>query len=719
MSAKKWQEAIQLAKKDTRDWFARGRKVVKRYKDERASAYSGGKRYNVLWSNVQTLLPAVYSRTPKAEVDRRYKDQDPVARTAAQIMERALQYEIDHYGDYDQAIKHAVMDRLLPGRGVSWLRLETYTEDTIQGPVEYQKTCVDYVFWTDFQTSPARVWEDVEWVARLTYMSKADGIARFGEEKFKNVPLDHEPIGIDDMRKRGVDSALVDESLKAKVWELWHKTDKKVYWFSESYDELLDEKDDPLGLDEFWPCPRPLFATQTTETIIPVPDYSMYQDQAEEIDMLTDRIGKLTEALKVVGVYDASATEIQRMLSEGTDNTMIPVSRYAAFAEKGGLGKMVEFLPLGDVVGALNNCYMARDQAKQAIYEITGMSDIVRGASNASETATAQQIKSQYATLRLRRIQNDVAIFASTILKIKAQIMCDFYTPQTLLMMSGIDKTIDAQYAPQAIELLKSETARDYRIEVAADSLVELDEQAEKESRLEFLQSTGQFMERALPVIQSSPEVGPLMAEMLLFGVRSFKGARQIEGAFDALMAKMQEPKQPPPPQPDPEQIKAEAEMQRTQATMQMEGQKLQQTQALEQFKAQNAQALEMARMEHEKQIEALKQQAETERAEMKARIDAETKLTIAQMNAQAAEKPSTAITMDADDKLHEIGESIKGMAGESSQVIGAVVGQLADSASLIAQAAQQMTNAAAIMATPKTKRVSKLADGSFEMSEV
>jgi tetrahydromethanopterin S-methyltransferase subunit G len=123
--------------------------------------------------------------------------------------------------------------------------------------------------------------------------------------------------------------------------------------------------------------------------------------------------------------------------------------------------------------------------------------------------------------------------------------------------------------------------------------------------------------------------------------------------------------------------------------------------------------------MEHEKQVEALKQQAETERAEMKARIDAETKLTIAQMNAQAAEKPSTVVSLDADDKLHEIGESIKSMAGESSQVIGAVVGQLSDGATLIAQAAQQMTNAAAIMATPKTKRVSKLADGTFEMSEL
>jgi hypothetical protein len=714
MSAKKWQEAIQLAKKDTRDWFARGRKVVKRYKDERASAYSGGKRYNVLWSNVQTLLPAVYSRTPKAQVDRRYKDQDQVARTAAQIMERALQYEIDHYGDYDQAIKHAVMDRLLPGRGVSWVRLETYTEDTIEGPVEYQKTCVDYVFWTDFQTSPARVWEDVEWVARLTYMSKADGIARFGEEKFKNVPLDHEPIGIDDMRKRGVDSALVDESLKAKVWELWHKTDKKVYWFSESYDELLDEKDDPLGLDEFWPCPRPLFATQTTDTIIPVPDYSMYQDQAEEIDMLTDRIGKLTEALKVVGVYDASETALQRMLSEGTDNMMIPVSRFAAFSEKGGLGKTIEFLPIIDVVNALTNCYAARDQAKQAIYEITGMSDIVRGASNASETATAQQIKSQYATLRLRRIQNDVALFASTILKIKAQIMCDFYTPQTLLMMSGIDKTIDAQYAPQAIELLKSETARDYRIEVAADSLVELDEQAEKESRLEFLQSTGQFMERALPVIQTSPEVAPLMAEMLLFGVRSFKGARQIEGAFDALMAKMQEPKQPAPTPPTPEEIQAKAEIDKTAIVEQTKQIQAMADAQKEQTKAQERIEMEKLRREFDLQLSARDERVQKYKIDQ----DNETKLTIAQMNATAAEKPSTAITMDADEKLSEIGESIKGMAGESVQVISEIVNRLSDSTQMLAETAAQMTNAAAIMAAPKTKRVKKMPDGTFEMSE-
>ncbi len=418
-------------------------------------------------------------------------------------------------------------------------------------PYKYECTPVDYVFWKDVRYSPARCWDEVTWIARRVYMSQDDGIKRFGED-FKQVPLTHEPVGLDEMEKMGVEG--LDDMKKAVVWEIWSKTTKQVFWVSEGYSKTLDIKDDPLGLDNFWPCPKPLFATQTTETLVPIPDYSLYQDQAEEIDMLTNRIAMLVEAVKVVGVYDASQQGVQRMLSEGVNNQLIPVDTWAAFAEKGGLKGVVDFMPLDSVLQALRECYAAREQAKQVVYEITGISDIIRGSTIASETAAAQQIKSQYASLRIKPRQTEVAQFASEVLRIKAQIMCDFYAPQTLVEMSGIMGTMDAQYAEQAIMLLKSEPARGFRIEVASDSLVEMDEATEKQSRIEFLGAVGQFMDRALPVTQQVPELAPLMGEMLMFGVRAFKGGRMMESAFDEAMAKLNAPKPPEQPQPDPEQ---------------------------------------------------------------------------------------------------------------------------------------------------------------------
>lgn len=631
---RRWTQELKLAADEDKKWLKRGDKIVKRYRDERQGYSDAGKRYNILWANIQTMLPALYGRTPRAQVERRWKDKDPVGRTASVILERALQYEIDHYGDFDNTNKHAVLDRLLPGRGTAWVRFETKEvaePEVVEEPVEdlmgeqpdmsYECTPTDYVFWKDFRCSPARTWDEVTWVARRIYMNRGDGVARFGED-FKEVPLAHEPIGLDDLSKAGASQAEQESLKKAIVWEIWSKGDKRVYWVAEGHNKLLDSKEDPYGLDNFWPCPKPLFATQTTDTLVPVPDYALYQDQAEEIDMLTQRIGLLTEALKVVGVYDASQPAIARMLTEGVNNTLIGVDSWAAFGEKGGLKGTVDFLPMEQVVNALTYCYTAREQAKQVVYEVTGLSDIIRGASMASETATAQQIKSQYASLRLKRMQTEVAQFCSELLRIKAQLMCDLYSPESLKQMSGIMGTDDAPYADDAIALIKQEPARSFRIEVAADSLVEMDEIGEKQSRTEFMTAFGAVLRDAVPMVQAAPEMGALVGEVLQFVVRTFKGGRQLENVLETTIAKMNEPKPPAPPQPDPEQIKAESAMQleqmKAQTSMQLEQAKQSAMAQTEQFKAQENQTLEAARLQNALQIEQMRLAAETEREAMR-----------------------------------------------------------------------------------------------------
>jgi len=276
---------------------------------------------------------------------------------------------------------------------------------------------------------------------------------------------------------------------------------------------------------------------------------------------------------------------------------------------------------------------MSREQAKQVVYDITGISDIIRGSSVASETATAQQIKSQFATLRLKDIQKGVAVFASELLRIKGQLMADLYSPQALIEMSGIMGTDDAQYAEQAMQLIKTEPSRTYRMEVASDSLVEIDENTEKQSRMEFLTAAGTFLRDAA---QAPPTMIPLLGEMLMFGVRSFKSGKTMESAIESFLQQTaEEAKKPKETPPNPEEVKAQAEMQRTQATMQLEAQKLQSTQALEQAKMQADAEMEQFKASQTLQLEQLKQAAETERARMVALIDQETKLLIANLDSE------------------------------------------------------------------------------------
>lgn len=663
-TSQKWRDSLTVSEKYHKDFITRGDKIVKRYRDDRGTSEARDVRYNILWSNIRTLFPAVYAKKPKANVERRYRDKDPVGRCASQILERCLQFEIDHYSDYDAAIRNSLLDRLLPGRGVAWVRYERegYSEEATESAqitedveAEEQQGVVitpshecspcDYVFWKDFRLSPARTWEEVTWVARRVYMGRDEGVERFGED-FNKVPLSHIPQGLEDKKEN------IDDSLKkAIVWEIWDKPTGKVTWIAEDYQPILDEKDDPLGLEGFFPCPRPLFATLSTDSLIPVADYILYQDQAKELDTLTERIKKLAEACKVVGVHDASAPEIARMLNNGVDNTLIPVSSWAMFAEKGGVKGAVDWLPLDMVVTTLNELYKAREACKQVIYEVTGLSDIIRGASEASETATAQQIKSNFASLRLKELQKDVALFASELLRIKAQIMCAFYSPETLVTMSGIQSTDDAQFIQPAIQLLQDKVLRNFRIEVDSDSLVEIDEQGEQKARMEFLKAAGGFIANA---VKAPPQLAPLMGEMLMFGVRGFHIGASIENAFETAMEQLSQPQQP---QSDPNQIKIQSDMQQAQIKAQTDDQMHQREMALEQqrlmIEAQlreqeqrNQAAIEQHRnemeaqreadrMRHEEMMEHIKASSNAQLELLLAKLDRMTKLEVAEIGAQ------------------------------------------------------------------------------------
>jgi hypothetical protein len=638
-------------------WTARTKKIVKRYRDDsRGQGGNEAARFNILWSNVQTLKPAVYAKLPKADISRRFGDNDPVGRVAGQLLERAIDFEIEHYPDFRSTMSYGVEDRFLGGRGTAWVRYEPHvapigieddgvsiTSNIEQGEgappnleqIEYECAPVDYIHWRDFGHSQARTWEEVTCVWRWVYMSREALAERFGEEMARRIPLDQgpEPLNAYNEAKRTYN--------RAKICELWDKETEKVYWFCKGMPQIIDVRDDPLGLEGFFPCPKPLYATTTSDTLVPVPDFLLYQDQAMELDILSDRIDGLVKALRVRGVYDASQPALQRLMTEGDNNALIPVDKWMAFSEKGGLKGSIDLLPLDTLANALLNCYRAREDIKSQIYEITGISDIIRGTSFASETATAQQIKGQYAGLRLRALQEDVALFASELIRLKAQVMCRHFQPQTILAYAAAGQMTpaDQQLIPQALELLKDKPLRNFRVDVAADSLVMLDENQMKQDRMQFLQAFGGFLAQALPVGQASPQMVPMMMELLRFGMQAFKAARPIEGQIDATLQQLQQAAMQQGP--DGEQQGKQAELQQKgqmeQSRIQMEAAlqqaKLQQQMQMEQLKNQTKLAMEQQKQQFEAQLEAMKLQSQQEAAKYKADMDAQTRLIIAQMN--------------------------------------------------------------------------------------
>ncbi len=299
-----------------------------------------------------------------------------------------------------------------------------------------ESTPVDYVPWKDFLIFPsqARVWAEVTAVGKRVYMSRSQMKKRFGDEIGKAIPLQRDDRGL---KVQGVSVAPTDQD-KGQVIEIWSIDHTAVFWVAEGYDYLCDRKDDPLNLENFWPCPRPLFANPTNGTLVPVADYIQYQDQALQIDELTLRISLLAKACKVAGVYNAAAKDIKRMFNESIENELIPVDDWAAFAQDGqGVAGNISLLPLKEIMGVLNELITVRKLAIEDMDRLTGINDIMRGTSDARETLGGVRLKQNSTGTRITARQNEVARFARDTVRIMADIMCQHFSPQSLIEASG------------------------------------------------------------------------------------------------------------------------------------------------------------------------------------------------------------------------------------------------------------------------------------------
>ncbi len=691
-SVEHWLGKITAYDREFKEWSGRVDKIIERYRTDKRPVTAKTSQFNILWSNVQTIMPAVFARLPKPDVSRRFRDNDPVGRVASMIIERGLEYEIDHYPDYRAAMENSVQDRFLGGRGCAWVRYEPHTkplegaqedmpEDGVQitedadeaetpeadaqEEIDYECCPVDYVNWKDFGHTYARTWEEVTAIWRRVYMDRPALIERFGEELGEKIPLDTRPE-----KEEKNTGGNAEEMYQACIYEIWDKTSNSAIWISKSMPDILDDRKDPLKLESFWPCPRPLYSTLTSNSLVPVPDFMLYQDQALSLDLISERIDKLIQALQVKGVYDSAVPELARLFSEAGNTDLIPVKNWQAFTEKNGLTGAIDLVDLVPIVATLNAAYEAQAQVKNQVYEIMGIADILRGATDPDETLGAQKMKGQFGGLRLKAMRGEVEQYATELLQIKAQIMCQMFQPQTLMQIAAVDQMSDQDKAliPQALELLKNQPMRNFRIEISSDSMVQMDETQEKADRMEFMKVAGAYLEGLIKMSHEAPKLVPLGVDMLKYGVTAFKVGKQLEGAIDEMANQMREEikkaaENPQPPQPPPEiqlqQMKDQAAQQRLQAEQQADAQKFQATQQAEQQSAQMGMQMEQQRMQmedaarqremqmemqvnqHQQQVQAQQvehqNQLEAEREQMKQTLAAQ----IEQMKQSAAERDS------------------------------------------------------------------------------
>jgi hypothetical protein len=572
---RKWLAEIDCALKREKGYRKKARHITSVYETKLGERTP----FNILFSNTETLAPALYNATPRPIVQRRFKDEDNVARIASMVGQRTLEYLLDtggqEYPSFDEGMQDAVLGALVPGRGL--LRFK-YDATLIGEQVTAEQICAEVVPWNYFCHGYAKTWEQVPWIVFMHPMTKQEVLDNFGtaaaglqmasaEEYFDKENDDDDSTGKEEVK---------DVNL-AWVYEVWDKKTKKVFFVSPGLkNKVLRETEDPLGLEGFYPCPKPLQLFNSINSLLPVPLYNTYENQAEELNHITTRISKIIVALKVRGFYDGTLEKIQEVM-DAADNTLVPVENTAAMQQGQTLEKSIWLMPIDKLIGVLQQLYQQRQQIKQVIYEITGIADIMRGSSMASETLGAQEIKNQWGTLRLKRMQKLVSRFARDSLRIMLEIAVTKLSPQTLEQLTGINlpDQMEKQQAQALLQqaqqmqqqppedlvlaaslptwdeiltLLQNDLARQYKIDIETNSTVDAEATEDKQNIAEFMNAMAQFFNGISPLVESGAMPFEAARAIMLAVTRRFRFGAEIEDE----LKKMQPPKPPQTEQPDP-----------------------------------------------------------------------------------------------------------------------------------------------------------------------
>lgn len=615
----KWIERVNASTKLEKDWLDDALIATKAYTNEEKAETAEktlGKRYdfNILFSNVETIVPAVINSSPVPDIRRRFNDADPAARVVADILERAISVQIDD-SRLQVELEAAAQDAFLAGRGLVRIKfhgdvvggepdreeLEDAAEETEGfvpdqdglseagvdgsdaanighngGPplerLENERISFEAVSWKDYRHGPSKRWQDRPWDAFRFVISKDDEHDSFDSSLIRSQFDESET------------KTWAESGEDICGWEIWCKKTKKVYFVSDN-GLMLKVVDDPLGLSNFFPVPTPMQPIEITGRLKPVNPFSIYRKLADQLDTISKRIDVLTKAMKVKGWYSGTEDTLKSVI-DLEDDEFAPIPDGEQWSKSaGGIAAAIAFWPIEKFIVALQQLYSAREQTKQAIYEISGISDIVRGASVASETATAQQIKSQWGSLRIQKMQRMMERYARDLFVMMTEIIATRFTFQTLQEMTSIpilptpnDTAEQMQQKASVIGLLRGKLATYYRIDVESDSTIRADLTRQKAEVSQFLQGASAYFAAVAPLVQQGALPADAAVEIFASTSRMFNLGKSVEDTLEKMVTdartkadaarKAAETGQGGAPQPDPAQVEAQI---KTQAAQQSE----------------------------------------------------------------------------------------------------------------------------------------------------
>lgn len=537
-------------------WWRMARKANDMYE---AKEGDNSNPFNILYANTEVLLPSLYSATPKPDVAARW-DSPPEAATACErLLTTLIDPSCSAYESLDSAMQGTVLSALVPGLG--GVRVRAYP-GTVE-PLRWEEYKFDQFVW-----GYARKWTKVPWVAFLHPMTKEDIVSEFelSPEAAAEIQV---PTQEEQDTKKGQEKG----EKTHYVYEVWIKSQRTTVFLCPNYKPLLlRQVEDVLRLDSFFPTPRPLALVRKPGSLEPTPIYEYYRSQAEELNRVTVRLNKVLSALKVRGVYNPLiGTDIEQILSDDNmENGLKPSNVPQDLSGKGFEGQ-IWLMPLDKLTSVAQQLYQARLNILNVIQQISGLADILRGATVASETATAQSLKSKWGTVRLRRMQREVSLYVRELLRMALDAATSVLPPEEWRRMTGlpflfaqekaqlgvqvqqlmqVDPQTGQPAAPPPPQLLQKlqqpsweellaaladDGGRGYIIDIETDSTVDTEAGQDKQEVVEFMQGFAQLMQAMGPLAQLGPSGLEAGKSIVIAVAKRFKFGREVIASFKNL----------------------------------------------------------------------------------------------------------------------------------------------------------------------------------------
>ena len=522
-----WYNRIKAEQKKHKTFRERAKKAIEVYENEHKDDQGGKKAvfFPVLRSVVDVQLGALTSKQPQARLSKRFEYDSE--NNLCDKLELAANYFIEK-GNMQGEIYQAAEDYLTAG--VGGLKL-VYDAELVEQPIiaqdvddngvpyEYDTGEVEEVIksesliaerfeWCNFGWEPSARWKDVDWI----YFESDFTVKEF-EKKYGETP------SMIEANKDPGD----DYKSTVTVYEIWDKENERRITICDSHDDVLEDDENPLNTEHFYPIAEPMFFALADDELTPCPEFHFWNALHDRIQQLSEREGKLIQRYKDLTFYAQEAFTDLVSIESAVDGANVPVDlkKYMVNGQMPDISKVVMKWDNSQTATVLAMVKENIQEGLSRIYQITGIGDIMQAASDPNETATAQNLKHSWGSSRLASKRFCIENHIRGTIEVMVNTMCKLFEPQSIAMAAG------EQLSPEEIQILQS--GDEYRIDVETLSTLSIDKDRDQQNAVDMVSALSGIFNPQLAIPQ------PIQLSLINSLVETFPGGRELQTTMDGM----------------------------------------------------------------------------------------------------------------------------------------------------------------------------------------